>query len=64
MSKEELFYIDKETGFLVFTEAYHLKRGYCCGSNCRHCPFDHINVPSKRSIKPDSLDGVDPANKD
>ncbi len=25
--------------FMVFTEAYHLKRGYCCGSGCRHCPY-------------------------
>ena len=24
---------------LVFTAVYHLKRGYCCGSGCRHCPF-------------------------
>ncbi len=24
---------------LVFTEAYHLKRGSCCGSGCRHCPY-------------------------
>lgn len=24
---------------LVFTEAYHRKRGYCCNSGCRHCPF-------------------------
>lgn len=23
----------------VFTEKYHLKRGYCCGSGCRHCPY-------------------------
>jgi hypothetical protein len=28
-----------ENGYLVFTEAYHLKRGYCCGSGCRHCPW-------------------------
>ncbi|MDN4166292.1 DUF5522 domain-containing protein [Cytophagales bacterium LB-30] len=28
-----------EGGFMVFTEAYHLKRGYCCGSGCRHCPY-------------------------
>ena len=28
-----------ENGFLVFTAAYHLKRGSCCGSRCRHCPF-------------------------
>ncbi|MGA1776952.1 MAG: DUF5522 domain-containing protein, partial [Flavobacteriaceae bacterium] len=22
-------------------EQYHLKRGYCCKSNCRHCPFGY-----------------------
>ena len=24
---------------LVFTAIYHLKRGFCCNSNCRHCPY-------------------------
>jgi len=28
-----------EDGLLVFTSAYHLKRGYCCKSDCRHCPW-------------------------
>jgi hypothetical protein len=28
-----------ENGNVVFTAAYHLKRGTCCGSGCRHCPF-------------------------
>jgi len=28
-----------EAGLLVFTEAYHLRRGYCCESRCRHCPY-------------------------
>ena len=28
-----------EGPYLVFTAAYHRKRGYCCGSNCRHCPY-------------------------
>lgn len=23
----------------VFTEAYHMARGYCCGNNCRHCAY-------------------------
>ena len=36
------YYMD--SGNLVFTEAYHLARGRCCGSACRHCPYDHINV--------------------
>ncbi|MCC6521920.1 MAG: hypothetical protein IT373_04600 [Polyangiaceae bacterium] len=24
---------------LVFTSVYLLKRGYCCNSGCRHCPY-------------------------
>ena len=28
-----------ENGFVVFTEAYHLRRGHCCRSGCRHCPY-------------------------
>lgn len=28
-----------ENGFMVFTELYHRKRGYCCKSGCRHCPY-------------------------
>ena len=31
------FYL--EDGLRVFTAAYHLRRGYCCGSGCRHCPY-------------------------
>ncbi len=33
----EDFYMDGD--LLVFTAAYHLKRGFCCNSNCRHCPY-------------------------
>ena len=28
-----------ENGRWVFTAWYLLKRGYCCGSGCRHCPY-------------------------
>lgn len=28
-----------ENGCLVFTAAYHLRRGSCCESGCRHCPY-------------------------
>lgn len=28
-----------ESGTYVFTAGYHLRRGYCCGNGCRHCPF-------------------------
>ncbi len=33
----EDFYM--EGPYMVFTAAYHLKRGYCCNSDCRHCPY-------------------------
>jgi Family of unknown function (DUF5522) len=36
LAPEDFYY---ENGLLVFTAAYHLKRGYCCNSGCRHCPF-------------------------
>lgn len=28
-----------EQGFMVFTAAYHLKRGYCCKNGCLNCPY-------------------------
>ncbi|HSS20214.1 MAG TPA: DUF5522 domain-containing protein [Pyrinomonadaceae bacterium] len=28
-----------EDGLLVFTATFLLKRGYCCDSGCRHCPY-------------------------
>ena len=31
------FYLER--GLMVFTAAYHLRRGYCCGNRCRHCPY-------------------------
>ena len=34
----EDFYMSEE-GFIVFTEKYHLKRGICCMSGCKHCPY-------------------------
>lgn len=32
------YYLD-EIGRMVFTQTYHLKRGYCCGNDCKHCPW-------------------------
>ena len=34
----EDFYYTPE-GYKCFTEKYHLKRGHCCKSGCRHCPY-------------------------
>jgi hypothetical protein len=28
-----------ENGLMVLTGHFLKKRGYCCGSGCRHCPY-------------------------
>lgn len=40
------YYLSEE-GFIVFTESYLLKRGYCCESNCRHCPYKKKSTKSQ-----------------
>ena len=39
-----------ENGLLVYTAAYHLKRGSCCGSGCRHCPYEPRHVEGTRKV--------------
>ena len=36
--EEDDYYLSPE-GYIVFTEKYHLKRGYCCKNGCKHCPY-------------------------
>jgi hypothetical protein len=42
---ENIDYYMDENGLLVFTKAYHLKRGYCCKNGCRHCPYETDVTP-------------------
>jgi hypothetical protein len=44
-------YYFSEEGYIVFTEKYHLKRGYCCQSGCRHCPWKFRNDPKNKTTK-------------
>lgn len=39
LDPEDFYY--SEQGFIIFTEAYHLKRGYCCKNLCKHCPYGY-----------------------
>ena len=32
-------YLDPVSGFFVMTATYHIARGTCCESDCRHCPY-------------------------
>ncbi len=40
------FYNSPE-GYIIFTEKYHLKRGYCCKNSCKHCPYDFKKKDNK-----------------
>lgn len=42
----EDYYYSPE-GFIIFTEKYHLKRGYCCQSGCKHCPYGFDKATGK-----------------
>jgi Family of unknown function (DUF5522) len=45
-------YVDPETGYLVFTTRFLRERGHCCGSGCRHCPYDE--AARRAAGRPDS----------
>jgi hypothetical protein len=51
--EDEDFYFD-DLGRMVFTEAYHLKRGFYCESGCRHCPYQtgdsHVGALRPKSM--------------
>ena len=48
LTPEDYYY---EGPYLVFTAAYHLKRGSCCGSGCRHCPWRESPANDPKSEK-------------
>jgi hypothetical protein len=50
------YYYD-ENGNLVFTEQYHINKGYCCGHGCRHCPylFDAVPEPRRSILQAEAL---------
>ncbi|HEY0272926.1 MAG TPA: DUF5522 domain-containing protein [Chitinophaga sp.] len=45
---EGVDYYLNEQGYMVFTAAYHRKRGFCCGNGCKHCPFAYEKVPEPK----------------
>lgn len=56
MLTSEDYYI--EDGKVVLTGAYLLKRGFCCGNGCRHCPYlpEIQKAASKRPYKDEVLE--------
>lgn len=42
------YYIEGER--VIFTALAHIKRGQCCGSGCRHCPYIPKHTKGKVAI--------------
>lgn len=40
-----------EDGRIIMTERYLKRRGTCCGSGCRHCPFDPQHQKGNKNVK-------------
>jgi Family of unknown function (DUF5522) len=45
-------YSDPSTGYTVFTSVALLAQERCCGSGCRHCPYDEVE--QRRAKRPGS----------
>jgi hypothetical protein len=43
---EDFYY--NEQGYMVLTAHYLLRRGFCCGNGCKHCPYYYEAVPEPR----------------
>jgi len=43
------YYLEK--GRIIMTEEYLKRRGKCCGSGCRHCPFDPGHTKGTTNLK-------------
>jgi 2-iminoacetate synthase ThiH len=46
----------KQGDKIVFTAQYHIKRGSCCGSGCKNCPFEPTATKGNRELKKEFLD--------
>ena len=44
--------------WLVFTREYHLRRGYCCQSGCRHCPWEYRKRRDANDIRADDTRAI------
>ena len=44
------YYLTPE-GYRCFTTQYHLKRGYCCESGCKHCPYGYNIRTNTQNLK-------------
>jgi hypothetical protein len=45
-----------ESGYMVFTADFLKRRGYCCESGCRHCPYGFGPEGLRKKLEKDKLE--------
>lgn len=50
-----------ENGKVVFTEQYHIDRGFCCSNRCRHCPYEPRYIKGNKELK-NAIDNTNTIN--
>ena len=48
------YYLEK--GSIILTEEYLKRRGKCCGSGCRHCPYWPYHTKGSTEIRKEIKD--------
>jgi urocanate hydratase len=68
LSPDDYYY--SSDGYIIFTEKYLLRRGYCCQNGCKHCPYGFsfkkknnkmklsVSKELKKNIAPEDLKKV------
>ena len=46
-------------GKMVLTEEYLMKRGTCCGSGCKNCPYDPSATKGNKVLRKDIKKDLD-----
>jgi len=45
-----------ENGRVVFTALFHIERGQCCGTGCRHCPYEPRHIKNNKELQEQYLE--------
>jgi hypothetical protein len=45
-----------QNGMVIMTEEYHKQRGFCCGSGCKHCPYEPKHLKDNKKLDDNNKD--------
>lgn len=56
--EEGVDYYMSDHGYRIMTEHFLLKRGYCCGNGCKHCPYEPMAIKGNSNIREDLREDI------